>query len=117
MKITSNNVKNLLTWADVNVNDDNGNRVQNPIRKITLTIEAGDLAILDIEEYTIDNMSGTVLQYPTVTNRYYVDKIEISTKYENKYDALNQADVNEKEIYKSKQKRLSNISAIFELEL
>jgi len=93
MKIVSNpksDPNRILSWADVNVQNDNG-QPSGAIKRITLKVEAGDIATLEIEEYGIDNadMKDGSLNMTinacgegpvTTIKEYCVDKICIEAK-------------------------------------
>ena len=72
MKIISNNIPidNLLDWTQVNVLDDNG-KPMSGVRKLTLTVVAGDVAKLEVEIYNTNDC------HKAKNYVYGIDRIEI----------------------------------------
>ena len=66
----------LLTWDQVFFKD--GEEDKNPVKKIVITIEAGDMAVMDVERYK-SNEGRTGLTWPgtgTFEQRYVIGDIE-----------------------------------------
>ena len=70
----------ITTWADVFFKD--GEEDEEPIKKITLTIDAGNVAVLNVERYVMGNHFTNLSSDPyekdskplTKTNTYMVGK-------------------------------------------
>jgi len=128
MKITSKDKRSdeILTWADVFAKDDNGLDIR-AVRKITFTVEAGDIPTLEVETYNtegreiVETINSQGIVSPSTNIRTYcVDKISIDARGfdEIKRDKVRAHTKNEEDfIEKLRDKRSSNINPISELEL
>jgi hypothetical protein len=58
----SNNANTLLTWDGVNAygEDDNGNIIPNPIRRVHIIVESGNIATMTIEYYATNPSEAEV---------------------------------------------------------
>jgi len=80
MIIESTAKNKILCWSDFNIKDYN----KNPIKKLTLVINSGDIAKLKIEEYLVPTSKGgkkiPINKHKTVTRNYAIDDLFIKTK-------------------------------------
>lgn len=112
MKIISHNTGRILTWADFDVEDVKSSNMR--FKKMVLTINAGDIVTLEVEEYddTNCNIYGGVA---TKTSVYCVDNIFIEATDELEKGIKKQ--LSNENIEQLKKNRTKNISAIGELEV
>ena len=121
IKSRDNNDK-ILHSSQIDVTDKKDN---NLVKKIILTIEAGEIADLEVEEYISDNnggvaMVGNTLTPLTKTSVYCIDKLYI--RVIERQDELNaeQESKEEKEkqkIEKIKNEKFLHLNSISQLEI
>jgi len=71
------NNEDSVNWTNIAISDENGNPIQNLVKKINMTIEAGDPAVLVIEEYVTDSDGKTIMtneSSSTISTRIPVTK-------------------------------------------
>ena len=123
MKVLSdetNGTFNPLTWDKVQLLDDTGNPVPS-VKKIVLTIEAGDVAVLEVETYGVNEDSNATVvcddNAPVISKMtYFVQNLDIDTTSKS---SLKNASKKASDSYLDaiRQQRLPKISLIGELEL
>ncbi len=115
-----NGTFSVLTWDKVQLLDDTGEMVPN-VKKIVLTIEAGDVAVLEVETYGVnEDPNATVVcdeNGPVISKMTYpVKGVDIDTVSMSLLKSVS-GKASDSYLDALRQQRISNISSISELEL
>jgi len=81
LKNTTRNGDVLVAWDSVEVQKEDGQPFDGIIKEISLSIKAGDIAVLSIEEYVLDSSGNVVVTAAEAKSSFKNQAVTKKTNY------------------------------------